>query len=130
MKHERVADKASLVVEITTRLWAAASAERVLVATSASTSDLSWLGGSRGEFHEAFVKHRQGTSLKELSPKVEVQNYEQFAQSLTWAERHLAESDSVHLIPLPDGEMPDLRFEEWEEWQRRNSPLDGQTCQW
>ncbi|WP_454293563.1 hypothetical protein [Salana multivorans] len=39
---------------------------------------------------------------------------------LAWAEQHLKDSDPLRRIWLPQGERPDLRYEEWHEWNRRN----------
>lgn len=88
-----------------------------------------------GSLHEAFIKHRQLSdlvaSLQEIAPTVGGQeNYEQFSRYVTWAERHLVESDPLRAIPLPDGDAPDLSLSEWEDWQRRNRPLYGQARPW
>lgn len=39
---------------------------------------------------------------------------------LAWSERHLDASDPLRTIRLPHGERPDLSYEEWREWSRRN----------
>lgn len=46
------------------------------------------------------------------------------AEALTdyhsWSEAHLEESDPLRRIWLPQGERPDLSYDEWQEWKRRN----------
>ncbi|WP_210602862.1 hypothetical protein [Brevibacterium oceani] len=39
---------------------------------------------------------------------------------LAWSEQHLEDSDPLRAIRLPKGERPDLSYEEWREWTRRN----------
>ena len=42
------------------------------------------------------------------------------ADYLGWPEAHLEESDPLRRICLPQGDCPDLSFDERREWRQRN----------
>ena len=44
---------------------------------------------------------------------------ELLGEYLSWSETHLVESDPFRRIWLPQGEHPDMSFEEWQQWKRQ-----------
>lgn len=69
-----------------------------------------------GELRETVEALR--TRANGRSPEAE--HAELLNNYVAWAEEHLAESDPLRSIPLPRGERPDLSYDEWRDWKRRN----------
>lgn len=73
-----------------------------------------------------FIRHREladaVAGLREAIERrdPEHEHAEVLADYLAWSEAHLKESDPLRRIWLPQGERPDLSFDEWQEWKRRN----------
>ncbi|GEM_PF-3068168 len=73
-----------------------------------------------------FVRHRElADAVAGLREAVERRGPEHeyadvLAEYLAWSETHLEESDPFRRIWLPQGDRPDLSYEEWQEWKRRN----------
>lgn len=74
-----------------------------------------------------FVRHRE---LTEVVARLRLATAErgpehEFAEILgaylSWSEEHLEESDPLRRIPLPQGDRPDMTFDEWQDWMRHNS---------
>jgi hypothetical protein len=49
------------------------------------------------------------------------ERYADLQSYLEWAEEHLADSDPLRSIPLPNGDRPDLAYSEWSAWNSRNA---------
>ncbi|MCS4275149.1 DNA polymerase IIIc chi subunit [Mycetocola sp. BIGb0189] len=73
-----------------------------------------------------FIRHRElaeaVADLREAADRrgSEHEYAEALADYLSWSELHLQESDPLRRIWLPQGERPDLSYDEWQEWQRRS----------
>lgn len=72
------------------------------------------------------VRHREMAdavaSLREAVERrgPEHEHAEVLADYLRWSEAYLEESDPLRRIWLPQGERPDLSYDEWQDWKRRN----------
>ncbi|WP_410711052.1 hypothetical protein [Brevibacterium sp. SIMBA_078] len=72
------------------------------------------------------IRHRElADTVARLRQAVELrdpdgENFDALGEYLAWSEQHLEESDPLRKIALPSGERPDLSYEEWREWSRRN----------
>lgn len=73
-----------------------------------------------------FVRHRElvdavaglREAVADRGPEHEYA--ELLGEYLSWAEQHLEESDPLGRIWLPQGDRPDLSYDEWHEWKRQN----------
>ena len=74
-----------------------------------------------------FVRHRELTEVVarlRLATAARGQEHkfaEVLGDYLAWSEEHLEEADPLRRIPLPQGDRPDLTYDEWREWKRHNS---------
>lgn len=72
------------------------------------------------------VRHRElADTVARLRKAVERrdpddENIGALGEYLAWSEQHLEDSDPFREITLPRDERPDLSYEEWREWTRRN----------
>lgn len=79
------------------------------------------------QLRAAFVRHSELTEVvaglrratAERGPEHEFA--EILGAYLAWSEEHLEESDPLRRIPLPQGDRPDMTFDEWRERKRLNS---------
>lgn len=71
-----------------------------------------------------FVQHRElADTVAGLREAVAVRGLEHehaeiLSEYLAWSEQHLEDSDPFRCIWLPQGERPDLSYDEWHEWRR------------
>lgn len=71
------------------------------------------------EHHQRLVPVVAG--LREALPSREgSEHYDALVEYVEWAEEHLVASDPFRLIPLPNGDRPDLTYLEWREWDAQN----------
>ncbi|WP_449276603.1 hypothetical protein [Leucobacter sp. GX24907] len=78
------------------------------------------------QLRDDFVRHREladtvaglREAVAQRGPDHEYA--ELLGEYLSWSETHLVESDPFRRIWLPQGERPDMSFEEWQQWKRQH----------
>lgn len=68
------------------------------------------------EFTDTVAGLREAVERRDPSDE----SYGALGEYLAWSEQHLEDSDPLRTISLPNGERPDLNYEDWREWVRRN----------
>lgn len=96
-------------------------ADEIRVRATAYGKWVNTLEGLRDEF----LRHRDLTAvvdgLRDAAPRFkDSERYAELQAYLGWAEQHLLDSDPFRRILLPTGERPNLRYEEWRDWNARN----------
>ncbi|WP_284982448.1 hypothetical protein [Arthrobacter sp. efr-133-TYG-118] len=85
----------------------------------------SWLK-TLEQLRDEFVRHRElAEVVAGLREAVEQRGTkheyaEILGEYLEWSKTHLEESDPFRRILLPQGERPDLSFDEWRDWKRQH----------
>lgn len=74
---------------------------------------------------EAYSRHRELNALlielRAAVPRFErSEHVDQLQKYVTWATRHVEQSDPLRSIPLPDGDIPEMPYDEWRDWQARS----------
>lgn len=78
------------------------------------------------QLRDDFVRHRELTDVVAGLRKAvtkrgsDAEHAVLLSAYLAWAEQHLEESDPLRRIWLPQGERPDLSYDEWDSWKRQH----------
>ncbi|RCK61551.1 hypothetical protein DTO57_02640 [Microbacterium sorbitolivorans] len=71
--------------------------------------------------HRAMIETVEALRVAVEQRGPENQHAEALAEYLSWSEQYVVDSDPLRRIWLPQGDRPDMTFEEWHEWNQHHS---------